>query len=106
MQNGLFLRILIVVALLCAQAGGLAHGISHLSDAQAHSKDLHDGKSAPGEKHCDLCDAYGQIASAIGSSIAVFMPEPIPSGIEPAPFHSRLSLTSVPFAARAPPYSA
>ena len=101
MRNGWLIRLLIICSLLFAQVGGLAHGISHVLDERSQSGD----QSAPHEKHCDLCDAYAQIASGIGSSIVNF-----DSGKNPETLHfnypgSYVSNTFVAFAARAPPYS-
>ena len=102
MRNSLPIRLLMIFALLFAQMGGLTHGISHLLTEHSQSGD----QSTPSEQHCDLCDAYAQIASAIGSSIVSFMPYQNFGSIEQNPLYAFSVIASFPFAARAPPYSA
>lgn len=65
MHNVMFARLLLILALLFAQLGGLTHGISHSLEEQSQGTD----QSLPHNSHCDLCDAYTHIGSAIGSSI-------------------------------------
>lgn len=100
MHNSLFTRLLLIFALLFAQLGGLAHGISHtLAEQQTQDQSL------PHDQFCDLCAAYAQFGSAIGSSISF-------AGSDNHEAHhfnnpgSYTSSTFVAFAARAPPYSA
>ncbi len=63
MKLPLFARLLLIFTLLFVQTGGLMHEISHIvvPSSQGHDHSL------PHEKHCDLCDAYAQIGSALGS---------------------------------------
>lgn len=62
MSNSLFSRLLLVCALLFAQMGGVVHGIAHALEDRAPEHALsHD-------KHCDLCEVFAQIGSAVGSS--------------------------------------
>lgn len=62
MSRSLFPRLLLIVALLFAQMGGIAHAISHTLENRAPEHAIsHD-------KHCDLCEVYAQIGSAVGSS--------------------------------------
>lgn len=102
MRSSLFTRFLLIFALLFAQLGGLVHGISHTLTEQSQRSD----QSLPHDKHCDLCTAYAQIGSAIGSSsISIASSE----NFETLHFNnpgSYASNTFVAFAARAPPYSA
>ncbi|MGA8147749.1 MAG: hypothetical protein WB870_09280 [Gallionellaceae bacterium] len=108
MCNSLPIRLLMIFALLFAQLGGLKHGISHVlagNPQRAHQPRSND-HSTRHEKHCDLCDAYAQIANAIGSSIVSFAPCLNFSHIEQSLLYCFFSVASVPFAARAPPYSA
>lgn len=89
-----------VFALLFAQMGGLAHGISHIITGQSQGSD----QSLPHDKYCGQCAAYGQIGGLIGCSNISFascenfetlhFSEPV----------SYISITFVAFAARAPPY--
>ena len=102
MRRSLFLRLLLVFALLIAQMGGLAHGISHILTEKTPGSD----QSLPHDKYCNLCAAYGQIGSAIGSSSISFAGS---ENFETLHFNEPASSTSVTvaaFAARAPPYSA
>ena len=101
MRNPIFARLLLISALLFVQLGGLTHSISHVLGGQTHS----DEQSPTHDKHCGLCDAYDQIASAIGSSSISFASS---ENYETPPLnspHSYISNTFVAFAARAPPYS-
>jgi hypothetical protein len=113
LSGRLIFRAALAVALLCAQAGGLMHSLSHLAEARlqlgdsgrqaAASRD--NDQSAPDE-HCKLCDAYAQIANAVGCDIIVFTPVSLPNAVESDCFYSHLSAAPVPFSARAPPLSA
>jgi hypothetical protein len=102
MHSSLFTRLLLIFALLFAQMGSLAHGISHILAERSHGSE----QSLPHDKYCDQCAAYGQIGSAIGSSSISFASSENSETLhfnEPA---SYTSTTFVAFAARAPPYSA
>ena len=102
MRSSLFTRLLLIFALLFAQLGGLVHGISHTLAEQSQGSD----QSLPHDKHCDLCAAYAQISSAIGSNSISFASS---ENFETLHFNNPASYTStkfVAFAARAPPYSA
>lgn len=100
MSSSLFARLLLIFALLFAQLGGLTHGISHAFAEQGSDQSL------PHDKHCDLCQAYAQIGSAIGSSDIRFAGGENCETRHLASFSSYTSGTFVAFAARAPPYSA
>ena len=96
----LFTRFLLVIALLFVQTGSLTHGISHTL------ADQNPDQSLPHDKHCDLCAAYAQVGSAIGSESPHFVTS---ESFETPP----LALFSLPatfsffaFSARAPPRSA
>jgi hypothetical protein len=93
---------LLAFALLFAQMGGLAHGISHIMTELSHGSE----HSLPHDKYCDQCAAYGQIGSAIGSSSSSFASC---ENFETLHVNEPASYTSIAFAvfaARAPPYSA
>ena len=98
-SRAIFFPLLLTLALLFAQLGGLTHGISHTLDEQSQDQSL------PHDKHCDLCAVYAQIGSAIGSSSINFAS----SGNYETQYlrysSSYISNTFVAFAARAPPYS-
>jgi hypothetical protein len=102
MYRSMFTRLLLIFALLFAQMGGLAHGISHILTDRSQRSD----QSLPHDKYCNQCAAYGQIGGLIGSSnISIASSENFETlhFSEPA---SYTSTTFVAFAARAPPYSA
>lgn len=100
MRHPLFARFLLIFALLFAQLGGLTHGISHALADQGSDQSL------PHDKHCDLCAAYAQLGSAIGSDSPYFVTA---EGHEAQPqrlFTLPASISFVAFSARAPPRSA
>jgi hypothetical protein len=99
MFRSLLSRILLITALLFGQLGVLTHGISHALAEQGSEQSL------PHDKHCDLCAAYAQIGSAIGSGNIVFVSSD--THFTPAShyFTTHASDAFVAFAARAPPYS-
>jgi len=95
-------RLLLIFALLFAQMGSLAHGISHILAEKSQGSD----QSLPHDKHCDLCAAYAQIGNAIGGGSISFTSS---ENFETLHFNNPgfyTSNTFVAFAARAPPYSA
>jgi hypothetical protein len=101
MPSTIFPRLLLIFALLFAQLGGLTHGVEHaLAERQAPDQSvLH-------HAHCDLCAAYAQIGSAIGSSGVHFIGSSTAETLPLTRFSTFTSNTFVAFAARAPPYSA
>ena len=102
MYRSLFTRLLLIFALLFAQMGGLAHGISHILAEKSQGPD----QSLPHDKYCGQCAAYAQIGGLIGSSGISFAGS---ENFETLHFRNPASYTSVTFvafAARAPPYSA
>ena len=100
MYRSVLTRLLLIFALLFAQMGGLAHGITHIL-GQSHAPD----HSLAHDKYCNQCAAYGQIGSAIGSSISFASSEYFETLHFNGPA-SYSSVTFVAFAARASPYSA
>jgi len=102
MHSSLFARFLLIFALLFAQMGSLAHGISHILAEKSQGSE----QSLPHDKYCDQCAAYAQIGGLIGSSSISFASS---ENFETLHFSNPASYTSttfVAFAARAPPYSA
>jgi len=102
MHSSLFARLLLILALLFAQMGGLTHGITHILAEQEQTSD----QSLPNDKHCNLCVAYAHIGSAIGSSSINFASSENFETLHLSDPGSYISSTFVAFAARAPPYSA
>jgi hypothetical protein len=102
MHSSLFARLLLILALLLAQMGGLAHGISHVRTAQSQGSE----QSLPHDKYCDQCAAYAQIGNAIGSSSSNLASNDNFETLYLGNPGSCISSTFVAFAARAPPYSA
>ena len=102
MHSSLPARLLLIFALLFAQMGGLAHGISHVITEQLQESE----QSLPHDKYCGQCEAYAQIGSAIGSNSISFASS---DNFETLHLNNSASYTFntfVAFAARAPPYSA
>jgi len=102
MHRSLTARLLLVFALLFSQLGGLTHGISHALAEPSQSSD----QSLPQDKLCDLCAAYAQIGSAVGSSGINFAASENCAALHPVDCSSHISDPFAAFAARAPPYSA
>jgi hypothetical protein len=102
MRNSLFVRLLLIFALLFAQAGSMAHGISHILADKSQGSE----QSLPHDKYCDQCAAYAQIGSAVGSSSIDFTSSGNCETHNLNHFSSHAADTFVAFAARAPPYSA
>ncbi len=98
MRHPLLARLLLIFALLFAQMGGLVHGISHAMADQSQDQSL--------PHNCDLCAAYAQLGSAIGSNTVHFEL----ATCHDTPHHALLatatSASFVAFSARAPPCSA
>ena len=102
MSSSLFTRFLLISALLFAQLGGLAHGISHALAEQSHGSD----QSLPHDKHGNFCATYAHIGSAIGSSGINFVGSENVETLHSIGSISSISNTFVAYTARAPPYSA
>ena len=102
MRSTLLHRLLLIFALLFAQLGGLTHGISHSLAEQSQNQD----QSLPHHTHCDLCAAYAQIGSAIGSGHIHVFSSINQETLQLTQSSSYTSATFVAFAARAPPYPA
>ena len=100
MKLPLFARLLLIFTLLFVQTGGLMHEISHIV---VHSSNSHD-HSLPHEKHCDLCAAYAQIGSALGSHAPQFKAIEQRVALTDTSFDTVAATpTFTAFAARAPP---
>lgn len=101
MRNSpLLFRLMLVFALLFAQLGGLTHGIAHAMAEQAQDQSL------PHDKHCDLCAAYAQLGSSIGSCGSGLASSTSCEATYFSHYVSCLPDTFAAFAARAPPCSA
>jgi len=100
MLRALLPRFLFITALLCAQLGGLTHGIAHALETQGADSSLsHD-------KHCDLCAEYAQLGSALGSSDIQFSALSHDCSFDCAVPAAFRSTSCAAYTARAPPYSA
>ncbi len=99
MSQPLIPRLLLILALLFTQLGGLTHGIAHALADQTQDQ------SQPHDKQCDLCAAYAQIGSGIGSSEVRFEIETSVSGTPASPSFTVRPCVFAAFAARAPPRS-
>ena len=93
-----FARFLLIFALLFTQTGGLAHGISHALADQSQDQSL--------TLSCELCDAYAQLGTALGSHAAEFEPANSHDTPYQALFSASTPATFVAYVSRAPPCSA
>ena len=102
MHNPAFARLLLILALLFTQMGGLTHAVSHLLAEPAQGTD----QSLPDDhKLCELCAVYAQIGSALTSSTIQFASIDYASVLQPGSPASSSSRSFAAFAARAPPCS-
>ena len=100
MKPTAFARFLLIFALLLVQTGGLMHEISHIVVHPSHDHSLSH------EKHCDLCAAYAQMGSALGSHVPEFTPPASRIALADMAFDAVLaSPLFTAFSARAPPSS-
>jgi predicted dienelactone hydrolase len=100
MLRSAFLKSLLVIALLFAQQGALTHTIAHMLAEQSQDQPL------PHDQQCDLCAAYAQVGSAVGSNAVHFdFAAPAETTLS-SHFASFRSTAFAAFAARAPPRSA
>jgi hypothetical protein len=102
MHNSLYARLLLIFALLFAQSGSLAHGISHILAEKSQGSE----QSLPHDKYCDQCEAYAQIGGAVGSNGISFAGGESSEALHFHALDSHIFNSFVAFAARAPPYSA
>jgi len=101
MHHPLMTRLLLIIALLFTQTGGLVHGISHTLEEQSRDQSL------PHDKLCDLCEAYAQLDSALGSHVVPFLTAEQPTSLADAPFNRVVTAGAFSaYASRAPPCSA
>lgn len=98
MHRSLPIRLLLVLALLLSQLGGLAHGIAHTLEQQSQDQ------SQPHDRLCDLCASYAQLGSALGNHTHQFIPARQETHFATAASASLFSTAFTAFTARAPPY--
>ena len=91
-------RFLLIIALLFAQLGGLTHGITHTMSERG--RDV----SVPHDKHCDLCELYAQVGSAVGSASIQLKAPQLYSEFFLIPAAKTGSASLYAYTARAPPY--
>jgi len=96
-----FYPLLLVFALLLTQLGGLTHGISHILAEHQHSQD----KSQASAKLCNLCAAYAQVGSALGSSTDLFTATEQTFIFVATHFSSFYAVSITAYSARGPPSS-
>lgn len=97
MFRTILLKALLIAALLFVQQGAAMHGVAHALAEQKQEQSL------PHDHACELCAAYAQVGSAIGSS--EFKPDLAAPCSQPHdPARVAVHATSfAAFAARAPP---
>jgi hypothetical protein len=99
----------LIAALLLAQQGTVLHGLAHGVDALRSASQIASSQSRPdkraplGERHCDLCLTYAQVAAGAAPTQPT-LAVAAPARIAPQTSHHP---TSAPFArayhSRAPP---
>lgn len=91
--------LLLALTLLFVQAGGFAHGISHILSEPTQDQ------TQPQDKLCDLCATYAQTGNALGSPPLIFAAQ-CHQFLDISIYSNRYKNNSfTAFAARAPPYS-
>ncbi len=100
MSRRLLFSLLLACALLFVQQGAALHNLSHVLAEQTQDHSL------PHDPQCELCAAYAQIGSAIGSTAISFDLATAPNVPHATALHSIQTCTCAAFAARAPPRSA
>lgn len=100
MRSLAVIRLLLVIALLLTQTGGLTHGIAHTLAEQSKHQLLQD------DKPCELCAIYAQLGSSPVSHVAQLVPPEQAAAFAVAPAFAFFSSEFSAFAARAPPFSA
>ena len=98
-KSSILFRIMLVLALLFVQLGGLTHGIAHAMAEQTQDQSL------PHDKHCELCAAYAQLDSPLGNFDSSFESSRSCKADYLVHYLPRLPDTLAVFAARAPPHS-
>jgi hypothetical protein len=100
MSRRLLLSLMLAFSLLFVQQGAAKHSIAHTLAQQSQDQSL------PHDQQCELCIAYAQIGSAVGSSDIHFdFTAPFSNTYERT--HSNPhTITIAAFAPRAPPHSA
>ncbi|HWN30141.1 MAG TPA: hypothetical protein VNN78_02085 [Burkholderiales bacterium] len=88
------------VALLFAQQGALAHGISHYLSNEAP---LQQDQQLPHSKVCDKCIAYAGINGALHSDSPIILLHDADTGLFTSVAHPFISLSFLAFCPRAPP---
>ena len=100
MSRKLLLTVLLACSMLFVQQGAVMHGIAHTLAEQSQDPSL------PHDPQCELCIAYAQIGSAVGSSEAYFDFSATFTSTYEHSHNDPHTITLAAFAARAPPHSA
>jgi hypothetical protein len=90
-----FRHLLLVALFLLAQAGALAHGVSHFSH--------HDDGVPGGEPVCEQCLAYAPLGAGAASSIPVWQAPATRVEFDSAPLADFLTGFRPTYQSRAPP---
>ncbi|MDP1634522.1 MAG: hypothetical protein Q8L69_07550 [Gallionellaceae bacterium] len=99
-SSRLLLPLFLLLALLFVQEGAVTHGIAHVLAEQSQDHSL------PHDQQCELCAAYAQVGSAVGSD-GIHFDFVVHTGETPSAYSVALRPSNfAAFAARAPPYSA
>lgn len=101
-------RIVLILALLCGQGSGLTHALTHVLQSASHVQQAWQGvPDSPDSdsNHCDTCDAYSQIATAIAASSTPLPGNLCDAGITPELIAISFFAALNSYSARAPPLS-
>ena len=100
MSRRLMFSLLLAFSLLFVQQGAALHNLSHVLAEQPQDHSL------PHDPQCELCAAYAQIGSAVGSSNVHFDFTASFTATYERTHNDPYTITLAAFAARAPPHSA
>lgn len=100
MSRRLLTLLLLAFSLLFVQQGAAMHSIAHTLNEQSPDQSL------PHDPQCELCIAYAQIGSAVGSNVVHFDFTASFTASYERTCNDPLTITLAAFAARAPPHSA
>ena len=97
----------LIAALLFAQQGMALHALAHGVDALRIANQEQPDKRAPlGERHCDLCLTYAQVAAGAAPTAPPIFAAALEHVAPQTPHHLRSAYFVRPYHSRAPPRTA
>ncbi|HTT09741.1 MAG TPA: DUF2946 family protein [Burkholderiaceae bacterium] len=95
---------LLVAALLLAQHGAALHALAHGVDALRSASQESPDKRAPlGERHCDLCLTYAQVAAGAAPAAPPLLSAALEYVVPQTQHHSTGAQLTRTYQSRAPP---